>query len=505
MVRRRIEVTISAVLAAACTLASTSGLAAPGEAACTKLATASFPNTTIGSAKEIPADATAKTAAFCEVTAVVAPVQGSHIGVVYRLPDNWNGKLLGLGGGGWAGNVRLETAVPGLAKGYATAQTDAGHESTTTGDTRWAASAPAIDDFAYHGIHVMTTTGKAVVAKYYGAAQKHAYFQGCSTGGRQALMEVQRYPDDYNGVIAGAPVYTLTTQTMALLRRVAFAKPGAQLTAGQLKHLSEVVLNACDAQDGLKDGIVTDPRMCRFDPATIQCKTGEAADSCLSPAQVTAVRTIYSGVRAPSGEYAAYPLARGSEASWGQYIANAVVATSSPTASGAGLDGLRQALFGNADFDLTTFSADKDFKTVRTSAFAQKYEAKDPNIAPFISKGGKLILWHGFDDAGPSPLATVDYYENVRKVTADKAGPLDASFRFFLDPGVYHCRGGPGADQFDSIAALEGWVEQGKAPDTMLASRADGKLSRPLCQYPKLPVYTGGGAPNSAASFECKK
>ena len=481
--------------------------AKPGADSCAKMASAAFPNTTIASAKEVAVDAAKKTPAYCEVSGVIAPVKDSHIGVVYRLPDAWNGKMLGLGGGGWAGNLRLETAAPGLAEGYATAQTDAGHDTSNVWDTTFASNSAQVDDFAHRGIHLMTTTGKLVVAKYYGQAQKEAYFQGCSTGGRQGLMEVQRYPTDYNGVISGAPVYTLTTQTMALLRSQAFSRAGASVTAGQLAHLNDAVLTACDAKDGVKDGIVTDPRVCKFDPAVLQCKAGESGDTCLTPSQVTAVRSVYAGVKTSGGEYASYPLSYGSELGWDRFIATSKPAdtqTLATSAAGAGLGGLRTALFGTADFDLAQFSADKDYKTVRTSAFAKLYEAKNPDIAPFIQAGGKLILWHGFDDPGPSPLATIAYYQNVQKVTGDKAGPLEGSVRFYLAPGVYHCRGGPGADTFDSLGALDQWVEKGKAPESMLATRQDGKLSRPLCRFPALPHYKGTGDANSADSFECK-
>ncbi len=476
----------------------------PGADACMAFSKATLPHTTISSAQEVAASDSTKTPAFCEVSGVVSPVPGSHIGVTYRLPDHWNGKLLGLGGGGWAGNVRLESAAAGLAKGYATAQTDAGHSTASVWDTAWAASQAQVDDFAHRAIHLMTTTGKAVVAKYYGEAQKRAYFQGCSTGGRQALMEVQRYPDDYNGVISGAPVYTLTTQTMGLLRGQAFSKPGASVTAAQLSLLNDAALAACDATDGIKDGIVPDPRACKFDPEVLQCKQGQSGDSCLTPAQVTAVRAMYSGVKAPDGEFAAYPLSRGSERGWDRFIATSKPADGAPgtTSSGGGMGGLRALIFSDANFDLTKFSVERDFATVRSSAFAKEYEAKDPNIAPFFSKGGKLILWHGFDDPGPSPLATVDYYRNVRKVMGD--AQVDSDMRFYLLPGVYHCRGGPGADTFDSVAALDAWVDQGKPPETLLATRADGKLSRPLCRYPKMPHYKGNGDPGSAESFECQ-
>jgi feruloyl esterase len=478
-----------------------------GASDCARFSAAAFRDTSISAAREISANEATGTPAFCEIVATLTPVPGSHVGVVYRLPDEWNGKLLGLGGGGWAGNVRLETAAPGLSHGYATAQTDGGHESTNVWDTSWAASPQAVDDFAFRAIHLMTVTGKAIVAKYYGRRQSQAYFQGCSTGGRQGLIEVQRYPEDYNGVISGAPVYSLTTQTMALLRSQAFAQPGATVTTRQLAHLNQAALAVCDAQDGLKDGIVTDPRTCTFDPSLVQCHAGDTGDECLSASQVAAVRAMYQGVKTASGEYASYPLSRGSELGWSLYIPTSKPADSvalATTVAGAGLGGLRKALLGDSDFDLMQFTAERDYQKVRTSEFARLYEATNPDIRGFVRQGGKLILWHGFDDAGPSPLATIDYYEKVHRVTGDKAGPLDASLRFFLAPGVYHCRGGPGADTFDTLAALDQWVAEGKAPEQMLATRADRKLSRPLCRYPAQPRYKGSGDPNEAASFDCQ-
>jgi hypothetical protein len=496
---------LSAVTALGFFVAAPLAFGAPGADACMALSKAAFPQTTISSAKEVAASESTKTPAFCEVSGVVSPVPGSHIGVVYRLPDRWNGKLLGLGGGGWAGNVRLETAAAGLNRGYATAQTDAGHDTTSLWGTAWAESQPQVDDFAHRAIHLMTTTGKAVVAEYYGEPQKRAYFQGCSTGGRQGLMEAQRYPDDYNGVIAGAPVYTLTTQTTGLLRSQAFSKPGAGVSAAQLSLLNDAALAACDTADGVKDGIVPDPRACKFNPAVLQCKQGQSVDSCLTSAQVTAVRAMYSGVKTPHGEFAAYPLSRGGERGWDRFIATSPPADAKApgtSASGGGMGGLRTLLFSDANFDLSKFGVDRDFATVRSSAFAKEYEAKDPNLAPFFSKGGKLILWHGFDDPGPSPLGTIEYYQNVQKATG--AAEVNSDMRFYLLPGVYHCRGGPGADTFDSVAALDAWVDQGKPPETLLAKRTDGKLSRPLCRYPAEPHYKGSGDPGSAESFECK-
>ena len=467
-----------------------------------------FENTTVSSAKIVPRDEARHVPAFCEVTASVKPVEGSNITVVYRLPDNWNGKLLGLGGGGWAGNILLATAAPGLAKGYATAQTNGGHDVTNVWDTAWAANPEASKDFSYRAIHEMTDLGKKVVAKYYGESQKKAYFQGCSTGGRQGLMEVQRYPKDYDGVIAGAPVYTLATQTSAVWRNTIFLRDGATLTADQVKHINQAALAECDGRDGLVDGIVTDPRACAFDPAQLQCGAGNKDATCLSPVQVKAVRDLYAGHKTKSGVTSAYGLSRGGEAAWLIYVS----ATKKPDeqsflagSSGQGLGGLRQQLFGNPEFDLTKFNFDKDYATLKGSAFAAEYEAKDPDISPFINNGGKLLMWHGMDDPGPSPIATIEYYGQMKATTAAKVKDLDSNARFFILPGVYHCRGGPGADDFDSIEAMEKWVEHGQAPNAMKATRSsEPKISRPVCQYPTLPRYNGKGDPNAAESFHCK-
>jgi feruloyl esterase len=476
--------------------------------ACSALARPNaFPHTTVSAARIVPADPSRRLPAFCEVVASVKPVPGSDIGVVYRLPESWNGKMLGLGGGGWAGNTLLTTAAPGLEAGYATAQTNGGHEVSNVWDTAWASNPAAATDFAYRAVHEMTVLGKAVVASYYGRPHKRAYFHGCSTGGRQALMEVQRFPRDYDGVIAGAPVYTLTTQTMSVVRNQIFSRPGASLSEAQLQALNAAVLEACDAQDGLADGVVTDPRACQFDPGTLQCKAGKSDGSCLTAAQVQAVRDVYAGVKNSSGETVAYPLTRGSELGWVRYISTGGPPTWEQWltgAAGAGLGGLRALVFNDPGFDLAKFDPDRDYRTVRHSAFANEYEAKDADLSAFIQSGGKLLLWHGFDDFGPSALGTIEYYEQVQRTTGPKVPSLESSVRLFVLPGVYHCRGGPGADAFDAVAAIDRWVEHSEPPVRVIATRTDGKLSRPLCAWPTLPRYKGSGDPSSADSFECR-
>lgn len=475
-----------------------------GAAACSELtSTRAFKDTTISTARMIGADAATQAPSYCEVTGVITPAPGSQITVVYRLPQPWNGKFVGLGGGGWAGNITLGRGGPRssssaahLAQGYATGQTDGGHSSTDVGDTSWASNPQSVTDFSYRAIHLMTTVGKAVVARYYGHAQKRAYFQGCSTGGRQGLMEVQRYPSDYDGVSAGAPVYSLLTQTNNLVRSLTFAAPGAALSASQLTRLHEAVLEACDAQDGLKDGIVTDPRSCSFDPVVLQCQAGTSTPDCLTAPQVAAVRSVYAGLKTADGRTASYPLSRGSEGSWTRFGA--------VPGPGNGLAGLRKLLFGDPDFNLRSFDAERDLARMRSSEMAGQYEAQNPDITPFVAHGGKLLLWHGFDDPGPSPLGTIEYYENVRAVTGPKTPGVDSSVRLYLLSGVYHCAGGPGADGFESLAALDRWVESGQSPNDLIATRQDGKLSRPLCAYPTLPRYKGNGNPADADSFECR-
>jgi len=492
--------------------------AAAGPAACEALtAPGTFEFTTVSSAKIVAAHAEQHLPAFCEVTALVKPVAGSTITMVYRLPEPWNGKLLGLGGGGWAGNNLLRTAVPGLSARYATAQTDGGHftadmEDPTKAkvwDTAWSSNPESVTDFQYRAIHLMTELGKQVVAKYYGEPQKRAYFQGCSTGGRQALMEVQRFPKDYDGVIAGAPVYTLQTQTTSVVRNQILASPDASLTEAQLKHLHEAVLGACDGRDGLVDGVVTDPHSCSFDPATVRCADGHKDATCLSPGQVKAVQKLYAGVKTSGGESVAYPLTRGSELSWSRFLSTAAPTTREnflTGPAGAGLGGLRPLVFGDANFDLAAFNPERDFRTLRSSAFAAGYEAKDPDISPFLNGGGKLLLWHGMDDPGPSVQQTIEYYQQLVQTTGPKVKALDASARFFVLPGVYHCRGGPGADDFDSVSAIDQWVEQGQAPNRMKATHSTPELalSRPVCQFPTMPRYNGKGDPNVAESFHCK-
>jgi feruloyl esterase len=479
------------------------GTAAPAAAAgsqadCTALATAKIDDRATDTVSRwVAADAKSGAPAYCEVAGFVSPAAGSRIGIVYRLPERWNGKLLGLGGGGWAGNVRPETAIEGLKRGYATAQTDGGHPGTNPWDNRWSSNPEAVKDFAYRAIHEMTVTGKAVVARYYGRPQAYALYQGCSTGGRMGLMEAQRFPADYDGIIAGAPVYSLQVQTSSLLRNQTFSAPGASFTDAQLAMVGKAAVASCDASDGLKDGLITDPQSCKWNPAVLMCKAGKAGGDCLSGAQVKALNTAYDGIRAPDGSWAAFPMSRGGEAGWSRFVRTG---TAPDITGGGGMITLKPLLFGDRLVDMNKLRADRDVAVARSSAFAKTYEATDPDLRAFIAHGGKLILWHGQSDPGPSPVGTADYYKAVERTVPQ----AKEAVRLFFAPGVEHCGGGPGADQPDTLTALEQWIEQGQAPRTILATRADGSLTRPLCPFPAKAHYAGSGDPNQPAAYSCR-
>ena len=465
-----------------------------------------FENTVIVSATAVDANASEGLPEFCEIQATISPVAGSKIGAVYRLPARWNGKVLGLGGGGFAGNVGLDAAAQGLARGYAVIQNDMGHPSPNALDPTFAIAAngepnvEGIIDFGHRATHLATSVGKELVARRYGRSPEHAYWQGCSTGGRQGLAEVQRYPDDYDGVIAGAPVYAPQTYGNALLRTQAFhARPERNLTPAQVPAIRDAVLAACDADDGLADGILTDPRTCGWDPGELACSASSAPDAqCLSAAQVETVRRVYAGVKMKDGRFAAMPLMRGGEGD--DWVTRMIGNSNAPLGVNARLGApfFPYIVKGDPTYDILKFDPDRDWAALDGGIAAAEVHQQNPNIAPFTSRGGKLLLWHGFNDPGPSPLTTIAYFEAVRAAVPAAAN----SVRLYLAPGVFHCRGGPGPDQFDALSAIEGWVERGIAPTSIVATKTDSPLSRPLCPYPQLPRYKGGD-PNDAASFEC--
>jgi feruloyl esterase len=478
--------------------AACAGLKAPGL----------FKDTTVSSADMVAGDPAKNQPGYCEVKGEISPNPKSHIGVAFRLPDNWNGRVLGLGGGGWQGDTTIRNAQPGLNRGYATLQTNGGHNPPAAGaglaaafDASWAKDNPdGVTDFSWRAVHLTAVVGKDVAAKYYAKPLQLAVFQGCSTGGRMALMEAHRFPDDYSAVIAGAPVFNLGVQTAGLVKGRLFTTPETGLSDGQVKLVSQVVLDACDMLDGVQDGLISDPRACKWDPSAIQCKPGQAAsDSCLTAEQAGALRRAYADVRGSDGKVVVYGLSRGGESGWGVFVATRP--RPAPAGGGGAREGnpLNAYIYGDANYDEAKFNPVTDTAKVRSSAFAKEYESDDPDIRPFLSKGGKLILWHGLSDPGPSPYATIAYYDAVEKTAGS-----NAAVRLFAAPGVGHCGGGTGASQFDVLAAMDDWIATAKAPEVIAASNPQKGFSRPLCAWPGLPFYKGEGDPNAAASFSCR-
>jgi feruloyl esterase len=308
---------------------------------------------------------------------------------------------------------------------------------------------------------------------------------------------VQRYPDDYDGVIAGAPVYTPLVYSNAILRVQAFhARPESNLLPAQVPLIHDAVLAACDAKDGVRDGILADPRACTWDPGELACK-GTPSASCLTPPQVDTVRRVYSGVKTKDGQFAAMPLMRGGESDW---VTRMIGTPAQPLGLNSMLGAPFMAYIVKHDpaYDIMTFDPDRDMAALR-SGIATEVHQQNPDISAFVRRGGKLLLWHGFNDPGPSPLSTVEYFEAVKKTVPAAADNM----RLFLAPGVLHCGGGAGPDRFDALTALEQWVEQGKAPASMIATKANSPLSRPLCPYPQVAKYKGSGDPNDAGNFQC--
>jgi feruloyl esterase len=432
--------------------------------------------------------------AHCRIAAVLAPSADSQIEMELWLPiDTWNGKFQAVGNGGWAGNISFDQMAVALQRGYATASNDTGHQGE---GTQFLLNHPEkVRDFAERAMHEMTVKSKALIAEFYGRAPQLSYYSGCSTGGRQGLLAAQRYPDDFDGIVAGAPVYNMIHLNAAVLtHQVAVLKDERRrVLPEKLALLANAVLKACDAHDGVSDGLVSDPERCVFDPSSLLC-SGADASSCLTQPQVDAVKQVYGGVKTTSGEPVYPGSAPGVEA--GMRIQGGAP-------SDLQTNVFRYLAHQDPKWDVASFELEKDLPlAIRHAGFI---EASDPNLSKFKNRGGKLIVYHGWADPGPAPANSINYYT---KVADTLGGPQDAWMRLFLMPGVGHCRGGSGPNEADFVAALERWRESGVAPDTIPAlHRTDGRVdrTRPLCPYPQLARYKGNGSTDDAANFECRR
>jgi feruloyl esterase len=502
-------------------------------ASCESLSSLKLADTTITAAESIAAGAFAPSAgaqpfknvpAFCRVTADVRPSKDSDIKIEVWMPlSGWNGKYEGLGNGGFAGMIVYQGMAAAVSRGYATAGTDTGHAGSAT-DASWALGHPEkVIDFGFRGIHEMTVKAKAIIHAFYGDPAKHSYFASCSNGGREALMEAQRYPDDYDGILAGAPANFWTHMLVSGIwdLQALQGDPKSYIPASKIPVISSAVLAACDAQDGVKDGIINDPRECHFDPSAMVCKEGDSKD-CLTAPQAEALKKLYEGPRNSKGQIFTGSVVGGEDGpgGWSSWVTG--------TAPGKSL----QYAFSNGFFVNMVFEDPKwDFKTlnfetgvkIADDKTAHALNANDPNLKAFKTRGGKLIIYHGWSDAAISPLNSIRYYNSV----ADAMGSQDANqfLRLFMAPGMQHCAGGPGPNSFGQtgnpkaptdpehniFSALEQWVEKGIAPDRIVAAKwvndldpAQGaRMTRPLCPHPQVAKYKGTGDPNDEANFTC--
>ena len=435
--------------------------------------------------------------AFCRVAGTASPTADSAIKFEVWMPgQGWNGKFVAVGNGGFAGMIFYFAMAEPLRRGYAVAGTDTGHEGGPADASFGVGHPEKLVDYAWRAVHEMTVKSKGLVTTHYSVTPRRSYWVGCSSGGRQGLKEAQRFPDDFDGISAGAPAYNwipLMAHGAKVQRLV--THPASGLARPQLALIKEAAIAACDARDGVTDRVVEDPRSCAFDPGVLVC-TSDRTSACLTPAQVETARSIYAGVVNPRTGERIFPGPHpGGELQWAAYAPGAF-----PIAANFWRDlVIRDPAWTPALLDL-----DKDLALARSldTAGLQTTEA---NLSAFVGSRRKLLLWHGWTDALIPAQSTIDYYEKVQ--AAIGSARTRDSIRLFMAPGVDHCAGGEGPFAIDALGALDAWVESGRPPEQLLATRplAGGALrTRPLCPYPQVARYRGQGSTDDAASFVCE-
>jgi feruloyl esterase len=427
----------------------------------------------------------------------------------------WNGRLQGVGGGGLAGVIVYSALAPAIRTGYASVSTDTGHVSS---DQTWLSSVEKEMDYGFRGIHGMTVTVKAAVAQFYGTLPTRSYFNGCSTGGGQALGEAQLFPEDYDGILAGAPQDFPSHLRAAEIYEY---QVGSNEAAGSLPNaMLSIVMNAalaqCGGADALGDGFLNNPQACKFNSKQVVCQAGQDPATCLSARQVLTLQRIYAGPQNPRTGFRVWPgLAPGSEQPVGPGtvgwqaagINGPPFATASPF--------FRLGVFENASFDLRLMNMDTDVQLADTKFPFLNHI--DTNLDPFVrGRGGKLLMYHGWADPLIAPQNTINYFGSVvagvnarYHANSDFQGALQdmsQSVRLFMVPGMGHCSGGPGPDQFDALNPLVQWVEQGQVPTRIVASHVAAgttTFTRPLCAYPQIAQYSGSGDRSAAETWSC--
>ena len=496
---------------------------------CESLTGLKLAHTSITSAASVAAAAAIP--AHCAVKATARPTSDSEIKFELWLPaSGWNGKYEQVGNGGWAGNIPVAALAEPLRRGFATAGTDDGH---TGGTAEWAMGHPEkLADFGYRAVHETRVQSGSIVQAFFGKEAARNYFVGCSDGGREALMEAQRFADDFDGIIAGAPANNWTHTIAGHLwnERALLDDPAGTIPVAKLPAIQKAAIAQCDALDGVKDGLIEDPRACHFDPATITCK-GADGPECLTAPQVTALRKIYAGPKNPRTGAQIHPGfspgAEGAPDTWAAWIVPSP--QRSPAQFGFGNTFYGQAVFEDPQWDFRKLNFDTDVAYGDEKA-GPVLNSSSPDLRSFRARGGKLIQYHGWGDTAIPPQNSIDYYELVKSfmgkfmdARADTSKPVADFYRLFLVPGMGHCRGGGGPNVFgnggtvagatmdperDLVSALDRWVEKGVAPDHLIGTGkavADPAktLTRPLCVYPATSRYKGTGDINDAGSFAC--
>ena len=467
----------------------------------------------------------------CEVSGVSRPTSDSEIAFLLWLPpaSEWNGKYMQRGNGGWAGAISPVSLYRPLTLGYAVSATDDGHRAEgMLPSASWSIGHPEkLIDFGYRALHETALASKAILHAYYGKPDGHAYFFGCSDGGREALMEAERYPEDFDGIVAGAPANHWTHHFAGFLwnEQALNAKPESKIVAAKLPAIQQAALAQCDALDGVKDGLIENPRACNFDASVLLCHGDETAE-CLTRPQMEALQKIYSGPKDPvSGEqiYPGYePGTEADPAAWGPWILG-------PIQPAFANSFFAQAVHEDQQWDWRTADLGREVRLADEKT-ASILNAWNPDLRSFRAHGGKLIQYHGWGDAAIAPRDSIAYYEKVRAFLALYPDPrstngkgIESFYRLFMVPGMQHCAGGQGPTSFgnddipkqdsasadadhDVVLALDRWVTQGVAPERIIGTGNIGgtHLARPLCVYPAVAHYRGQGDANSPENFTCR-
>ncbi len=525
--------------------------------ACASLKTAQLHGTTITLAEHTETRLTppygspiSKLPGFCRVAGILRPTADSAIKFEVWMPEaGWNGRLLGTGNGGFAGSIYYDQMANMLRQGYAVTGSDAGHEAEGE-DAAFSYHHPEkVKDFGWRAVHLNALRAKEILTAYYGHPQQKAYFDACSDGGREALMEAQRFPEDYDGILAGAPAnnwaHMLSSGVDVL--QTTLRDPAGYISSYKLPAITRAALAACDAQDGLKDGIVSDPQSCHFDPSVLLCKEGDNLQ-CLTAPQVTTLKKLYSGGVDSHGRSIFPGFTPGDEAgAWKSWILGS--GPGSGGGSSYSQNYFRYMVTGDPSWSVMSASVDESLKAAVKNT-SEPLDSTNPDLSRFAARGGKLIVYHGWNDPAISPYNAIQYWQSVQDTMgSEKANGM---MQLYMVPGMEHCLGGPGPNSFGqlSVAAaagpgtgaldlLQAWVEKDQRPAAILAAKSLAKavpesdakpaakagvrptarkgikpatspaavsyMVRPLCPYPQQARYDGTGDPNRAASFHCAK